>query len=159
MKEIQLTQDKVAIVDDEDYDMLTQYGWYAHRSSGDKRYYAHATINSKTLSMHRFLLGLPPHKPMVDHINNNGLDNRKSNLRTVTARQNAMNVTPRENCASKYKGVSWHKRDKRWEVYISPKVGKRMYVGGSKNEKKAAEIYNNAALDHYGEYAYLNEIE
>lgn len=159
MKTIELTQNQVAYIDNEDYNKISKYNWGAHKKKGERTYYARTKINGKYVSMHRFILDLGAYRPLVDHINNNGLDNRKENLRLVTDRQNAMNSSPRRNCTSKYKGVSWHKRDKRWEVYIWPKKGKRIYLGGSKDEETAARMYNEAATKYFGEYAYLNKID
>ena len=158
MTEIQLTQGKVALIDDEDYERVSQHKWYAHKKKRSKQWYVRTKIKQKTVTLHRFILDLPKYKPLVDHIDNNGLNNQKSNLRVVTPYQNSLNRKPRTDGTSQYKGVSWHKRDKRWEVYINPKNQKRVYVGGTKCEKTAAKMYNKAAKKYFGEYAWLNPV-
>ena len=119
MKEIKLTQGKVAIVDDEDYDRLNQYKWHTHRRG---RYF-YATRKSpavegvrKIIYMHHDILENPSGKYVVDHKNGNCLDNTKGNLRIVSRRQNMQNShVPK---TSKYPGVHWSKRDKRWIAQV-----------------------------------------
>lgn len=93
---------------------------------------------------------------LVDHINHNGLDNRKANLRLATAAQNARN---RQKCkskkTSKYKGVCWHKRDKKWTGRILVN-SKSIALGYFEDEKEAARAYDRAARKYYGEYAEPN---
>jgi len=97
----------------------------------------------------------------VDHINGNGLDNRRSNLRISSNSQNHANTKKqRGNYSSKYKGVCWIKNVKKWAAYIgSNKKGsivKRKYLGYYKIEEEAARAYDKAAKEHYGEFAGLN---
>ena len=92
----------------------------------------------------------------VDHINGNGLDNRKANLRAATALQNSWNCRKtRRKKSSKYKGVSWLKRQKIWQSRIQAN-GKMIFLGNFKDEKKAAEVYDQAAQKHHKEFAVLN---
>lgn len=116
MKRIPLTQNKFALVDDEDYDWLMTWKWCANNMGGHT-YYAQTSLPRSeghgVLLMHRLLLVYPSNGLMVDHINHNGLDNQKSNLRIVTRRQNAENR--RNHGSSKYPGVSWNETRKLWQ--------------------------------------------
>jgi len=157
MKEISLTQGKVALVDDEDYEWLLQWTWYA-----DKRkhtYYAiRAPWNESSVGMHREIMGIVgDDKRWVDHRNNNGLDNRRQNLRICTPQQNRMNARGKGG-TSQYKGVFWSKHANKWGVQICINGGKKN-LGYFDLEEEAAKIYNEAAMELFGEFAYLNKID
>ena len=114
-------------------------------------------VNGKTklIPMHREITAAP-NGLMVDHINHNGLDNRRANLRFATATQNGWNSRRGANLgSSKYKGVSWDKKAKKWCAILYYKGG-RKHLGYFKSEKTAAKIYDKAAKEHRGEYAFLN---
>lgn len=122
MNKLKLTQGKYAILDKEDYENLKKFKWhygeygktgYAKRLIWDKK-----NKKSKIVRMHHFVLPLRKGY-MVDHINGNGIDNRRNNLRLVTKSQNMMNSGVRKNSTTKVTGVSWHKQIKRWRAYIS----------------------------------------
>lgn len=103
--------------------------------------------------MHRLIMNTPEGM-LVDHINHDCLDNRKSNLRICTHAENARNKRPVIG-TSKYKGVYWDKTNKKWEAHI--RKGKDVkYLGQFKCEKKAALAYNEKAKELFGEFAYLN---
>jgi len=104
--------------------------------------------------MHRFILNAPRHK-LVDHIDGNGLNNRKANLRLCNHSQNAWNRRPNSGCHSKYKGVYWNKDKKKWHATIS-KSYKRIHLGYFDNEIEAARAYDKKAKEFFGEFAYLN---
>jgi hypothetical protein len=112
MKEIQLTQGKVAFVDDSDFELVNQFKWHAYRELG-RRWYAQRNVRLSdgrtTQSMHRFIMGLEHGDPrQVDHRDRfHTLDNRRSNLR-VTVTQNQQNVGKRKDNTSGFKGVYWH---------------------------------------------------
>jgi len=92
MKEIPLTQGYVAIVDDEDYESLLQFNWHACPANDGGQVYAKRKNEARrTVSMHRQIAGKPGF--VVDHINGNGLDNRRENLRAVSIAENAQNIT------------------------------------------------------------------
>lgn len=92
---------------------------------------------------------------VVDHINGNSLDNRKQNLRLCSRQENNRNSAPRKNSTSKYKGVSWSTCKSKWTVKIRVN-GKSKHIGYFSDEKLAAEAYNKAAKQYYGDFAWIN---
>lgn len=157
-KEIPLTQGKVALVDAEDYDWLNQWKWYASKQKNGS-FYAMRRIkeNGKRFPvlMHRIIIKTPKNME-TDHINRNGLDNRKYNLRICTNSQNQMNRGKPKNNKSGYKGVYWNKKDKRWraEIMVNQHLN---FLGNFSMKEDAALAYNKAAIKHYGEFAYQNK--
>jgi len=153
MREIKLTQGKVALVDDEDYERLNRYRWCAFRNLNT--YYASRSISgSATISMHRQILSVSPGKE-IDHKDGNGLNNQKDNLRSCTHSQNCANQRSQVNVSSKFKGVFWETGRRKWNASIGV-AGQRMHLGRFKTEKAAALVYNVAAINHFGEFARLN---
>lgn len=147
------------LVDDEDYEWLNQWKWSLLKSGYARRNIAISkngrVVRQKTILMHRQLLNAP--KGMeVDHINHDKLDNRKANIRLATKQENAFN---REsiNPTSGYKGVYWQSHTGNWRVIIVVD-GKSKYYGGYKTKEEAAKVYNEAAKECHGKFAYLNEI-
>ena len=163
MKEIQLTQGKIALVDDEDYDRLIAMGkWQCSLGYATKN----VKFNSihTTLRMHRVILtkylnldSCNPRLVQVDHINGNKLDNRKENLRTCSPSQNSQNRPASKNNTSGYKGVVWHSRSKKWVAKITAN-GANTHLGCFDDPKLAAKAYNEAAVKLYGEFANINQI-
>ena len=100
--------------------------------------------------MHRVILNAPPGRE-VDHINRNGLDNRRSNLRLATHAQNEANKPPR----GEYKGAYWCKKSGRWRASIRVD-GRLRHMGRFATREEAARVYDDAALEAFGEFAYLN---
>jgi len=104
--------------------------------------------------MHRMIMHAPKHL-CCDHIDHNGLNNRKSNLRLCTNAQNTHNQRIRPNGTSKYKGVSWHRPNNKWVARIAFKR-KRMHIGIFDNQMEAAMAYDDKAIELFGEFACVN---
>lgn len=155
MKEIKLTKGKVTVVDDYDFEWLNQWKWYA-RENGNT-FYAQRRKGNGTEKMHRLILGLVTKDQIADHKDGNGLNNQRTNLRAVTLSQNASNRRSKLNGTSKYLGVNWHKKEKRWNASIR-KNGKLVCLGGFSKEEDAALAYNTGALKLHGEFANLNKV-
>lgn len=144
--------DKFALIDDEDYESVSQYTWYP---SGD--YAITSVYNSNgvrtTVTMHRLVFQVPG---MIDHENQDGLDNRRSNLRCATNSQNQGNrFKPSGVYSSIYKGVTWDKRCNRWLSQIKI-YNRSKHLGRFNDEAEAACAYDRAAIQHFGEFAYTN---
>ena len=157
MKEIPLTQGKVALVDDDDFEWLSQFKWYAVKFG--RTFYAvrqAPRVNGKqrTIWMHREVLGLKPGDPRVDHRDGDGLNNQRMNLREATHRQNMMNSRGRSG-SSRFKGVDWDKRAKKWRARISVN-GKKKHLGYFIDEEEAARAYDEKAKKIFGEFARVN---
>jgi hypothetical protein len=178
-KEIQLwlnrdeLSDKVAIVDDEDYDKVMsaiskRAKWYYHLNK-------YAVNGDRRKSIHRVVMDAP--KGMdVDHVNGNGLDNRKENLRICTRSQNMMNQKLKSHSVSGYKGVQYEpfirqkytskktgittvresKLSKPYRAYIGNGKGGHITLGRYATAEEAARVRDKKALELHGEYAYLN---
>jgi hypothetical protein len=152
-----LTQGQVALIDDEDFDLVSQSKWCAVKDGN--AYYAQSWtyIDGKktTIRMHRIVMNAPKGIE-VDHKNNNGLDNRRENLRLCTTVQNSMNQKSNGG-TSKYKGVNWKKTENCWEAGIRVS-GKRKFLGHYKEEIEAAKAYDRAALEFFGDFAGVNGV-
>ncbi|NQT02028.1 MAG: HNH endonuclease [Planctomycetes bacterium] len=149
---IPLTQGKFTIVDADDYEHLNKCKWSCQKIGNT--FYAYRNESYKKIAMHHEIMNAPKGM-VVDHIDGNGLNNRKSNLRICTQAQNNQNKRPKRNCSSKYKGVSFHKFSKKWEVQIACNK-KREHVGRFDDEIEAALAYDRKAGELFGEFAYLN---
>ena len=161
MKEIKLTQNQTTLVDDKDYNKLNKYKWHAVYYPLAKNYCAKRNVwlkNGKqtTVQMHRIIMDAPRNL-QVDHINHNTLDNRKENLRLCTNGQNQMNRINHKDFSSKYKGVDWYKRCKKWRVAIRIN-NKPIHIGYFNSEIEAGKAYNKKARELFGEFAKLNVI-
>lgn len=160
-REIPLTKGKVAIVDAADYEWLNQWRWHA-RGNGSA-FYASRKVGprgaTRYVHMHRLIVGVEVDAE-VDHINGDGLDNRRANLRSCSHRENTRSLKLNRNSQSGFKGVSWHKARGKWVSHISVD-GRQRHLGIFDDPVKAAVAYDLAAKVHFGEYAKLNfpEIE
>lgn len=144
----------VALVDDIDFDLIAAHCWRPHRGAG-RVTYAKATVDGISgVLMHRLILQPPPEMG-VDHINWNGLDNQRANLRPCTAAQNAANRRPRSGGTSRFKGVSWSIARRCWRVavWLNYRV---VYYALFETEEAAARAYDHAATQAHGAFAYLN---
>jgi hypothetical protein len=158
MKEIPLTQGKVALVDDEDYDRLVAMGkWYAMYTK--HKWYAMKTIqrNGKgyKLLLHRFIMDVVDPKILVDHKNGNGLDNTRQNLRICSSAQNQINRIVSRNNKVGYKGVYYDKYKKLWVAEIQI-YGKRKFLGYHHTPELAAIAYDDYAKSVGKEFAHPN---
>jgi hypothetical protein len=150
---IPLTKGKFALVDSEDYYRLARYKWCSS-TCGAKTFYAGRRLAGGTINMHRLIMDAPSHL-VVDHIDHNGLNNTKANLRLCTFAQNARNTRPNKGASSRYKGVSWKKSAKKWSAMI--RCNKKIsHLGSFENEIAAAKAYDKKAAEFFGEFAYLN---
>ena len=141
-KLIPLTQGKFAIVDAEDYDHLMQWKWYVNKRRNISYAVRDIVVDGKKKSiwMHRLINDTPEHL-LTDHINGEGLDNRKANLRSVTHQENMINCGRWKKGGSKYRGVSWHKSNKCWIAQITVNC-KNTWIGSYKTELEAKTAYD-----------------
>lgn len=155
-KEIPLSRGYVTLVDDDDFDWLSQQKWFA--VSRKTKVYAKRKNRSSdgsgriAIAMHRLILDAPAGL-QVDHINGDSLDNRRCNLRLANQSQNAANKSAMGK--SKYKGVCWVARIRKWSAQIK-KDGQKFWLGTFDTEEAAARAYDSAARAMHGEYARLN---
>jgi hypothetical protein len=166
VKEVPVHGGLVALVDDADYELVSQYSWWPNRGTGSQTIYARAYMRGakrqQSVLLHRLILSAR-HSVEIDHENLNGLDCQRHNLRLATVAQNKQN-TPKYRTykgiptTSRFKGVFWRRERNTWVArgYLN---GKGVYLGSFKEESDAAAAYNTFALDHYGEFSRLNIIE
>lgn len=149
-RKIPLTRGKEAIVCDCHYDLVAPYKWYSHSTEYARR---NKTIEGKQTAiwMHRLIMNTPQDMD-TDHINGNRLDNRCSNLRICTTKQNMANQGIRSNNTSGYKGVTFHKTTNKWVACIHID-GKNKNLGYFEDKEDAAEAYQIASLEYHGEFS------
>ncbi|MBW1855173.1 MAG: HNH endonuclease [Deltaproteobacteria bacterium] len=151
VRRIPLTRGKFALVDAGDYYRLSKFHWMANK--GSNTFYASRTGNRKKLMMHRVIMNPPGHL-FVDHIDHNGLNNCRSNLRLCTPAQNRCNLISKKG-NSKYKGVHWKSSRKKWAAAIQ--LNRKIYhIGHFTDEIAAARAYDERAKQLHGEFACLN---
>ena len=138
----------VALVSAADYERVSNHSWQFHKG------YAVARIDGKLVYLHRLIMDAPA-GVMVDHINRDRLDNRRTNLRMATNAQNQANVTKRQGMTSRYKGVSRHTATGGWQARISVE-GKQMHLGYFADEAEAARAYDARAREVFGVFAQMN---
>jgi len=156
MEQIELSQGKFALVDDDAFDEINQYNWCFAQG--------YAVRNVKVLGkykmqyMHRLVTSCPADMN-VDHKNHDKLDNQKNNLRICSTSENLRNQQIRTvSKTSVYKGVTFHKQAGKWQARIQLE-NKNNYLGLFANEIDAAIAYNVAAIEMFGEFALLNDIK
>jgi hypothetical protein len=155
---VRLTRGKVALVDECDYVRVTAHPWQARPDHGT--WYAQRSFrlpdgSRRTINMARFILGIDDPWVKVDHINGDGLDNRRCNLRPTLQHQNSANTRRRKRPGtSRYKGVSWHAAAGKWQARISVR-GVRLDLGRYASQAAAYRAYCAAAKLNHGEYCAL----
>lgn len=149
---IPLSRNMFALIDKSDGPAITKFRWYAHR--GNKTFYAarreYIAGQGKCVLMHRQLTHF---EHLVDHENNNGLDNRRSNLRRATNSQNCSNKD--SNNKTGFRGVCQNRNGTRWSAIIKV-MGITRFIASFDNPVEAAMAYDAAALESFGEFARLN---
>ena len=149
---------EVALVDHDDLALLSQWSWYRNEPKQGYVYAARskriASNNWRPMYMHREILK-PPDGIMVDHINHDGLDNRRANLRLATPSQNRANVRRLTVSSSGFRGVSFHINRGDYIAQIR-KDGKGIFLGYFDSPLEAARAYDQAAQELHGEFAVLN---
>jgi hypothetical protein len=150
---IRLPTGEAAMIDAADAELVSGFKW---RLTGDG--YVQAQHGRLYLYLHRLVAGAGPDE-LIDHANNNRLDNRRCNLRIASRSQNAANrnANKRRPGTSRYAGVCWDKSRRRWLANIHLQ-GKTRCLGRYKDEDEAARAYNRAALEAWGEFACLNDV-
>lgn len=152
-----------AMVDDEDFEPVNAHKWFLMKLYHCETEILYArryeTINGKftAILMHRYILEVKKREEKVDHVNHNGLDNTRKNIRICTHSQNMSFRTSVKNSSSKYLGVSFNNKNRKWSVSLSHNKTK-YYLGSFLSEDEAAFAYNEKALEAKGEYATLNII-
>lgn len=164
MKEISLSKGFVSLVDDFDYNRVSQFTWSVHFSPRTPKPYARGWVHGKIIYLHRFILDTPK-EIRVDHRDGDGLNNTRENLRVASRTQNNYNAVKRTHyqgrkCSSNFKGVSRVDRMKSrpWRVCIFSKdvCVKRNHLGYFHTEEEAARAYDKWAYENYGVFAKLN---
>jgi hypothetical protein len=153
LKTVQLSNsDKVAIVDDEDYEFINRYNWTLHTGG-----YAQTCVKQKPVYMHRLINNTPKGK-QTDHANKDKLDNRKANLRTCEQYQNQANSI-KPNATTGYRGVVLQKRKYTKPYQAKIRInGRHTHLGMFATAEEAAMEYNVYAYIYYGKFATLNKV-
>lgn len=158
-REIRLTKEQVSIVDDDDFEYLSQWKWFAKWNASSRGFYAcrseRRNGKSGTVWMHRQIMQAE-WPTRVDHVNRQGLDNRRSNLRLATAAQNNQNARLREDSTSGIRGVNWRKDSRKWRARIAVE-GKKITIGLFDKIEDAKAAYAEAARKYHGEFACIQE--
>jgi hypothetical protein len=145
MKSIALTQDKIAVVDDADFEWLNHFKWYAYKNRNTFYAARQVTVSPGKQIMVKMHSEILNGVDRIDHINGNGLDNRRENLRAATVQQNALNRRLAQNNQSGTTGVYWHKQDQRWIAQIELN-DRHVHVGSFTNQAEAIAARKGAKV-------------
>lgn len=152
---IPLTRGKWAIVDAEDYERLSRWNWHLSGSIARNNFYAARGTRvggkHRLIRLHHAVLGLDG-GIMVDHVDGDPLNCRKSNLRICNAAGNSQNHKRTSRNKSGHTGINWHPTNKQWIVRVGSGRA-RKYIGGFKTLEAAVVARNAAFAEHYGEFA------
>lgn len=160
-RKIELTKNKYCIVDSDDFEILNQFNWCAIQKRdvfyAGRGIWQTNTKTTKIVYMHKIILKTTL---MVDHINGNTLDNRRSNLRICTNQENLRNSKLQKNSTTGFKGV-YKRKDLKSKPYAASikSNGKTKHLGYFSTKELAAIAYNEAAIKYFGEFARLNVIK
>ena len=154
-----MSQPRYALGDPEDYEELKVYEWFVSTKGtcfyATRKYPTGKAGKYFLKTMHREIID-PGKGMLIDHINRNGMDNRRANIRPATYSQNSYNRNKHSRpSTSKYKGVSRRKQKKKWNARITVE-GKQKWLGSFEDEIEAAKAYDRAAKKYHGEFASLN---
>jgi len=153
MKTITLNQGPLVLVDDENYELLRRYSWNLHPKGYAARTDAQA---QRQVLMHRQIMDFPT-TGCVDHLDANKLNNQRNNLRVVSVGLNTQRGGLRRNNTTGFVGVGWDSRLSMYRTTIKV-AGRHIELGRFRALRKAVAAYNEAAIEHFGETAYINEI-
>lgn len=155
-KQIPLSQEKFAIVDDADYEWLNQWKWFVKQHH--RTWYAVRNVwhpKHTIVRMHRVIVGSMANDLEIDHCDGNGLNNIRANLRVCTRLENGRNVRISKRNTSGYKGVSWHNGAHKWRASITAH-GSFIHLGYFSDPSEAAQAYDRAAQTYHGKFARVN---
>lgn len=154
MKFIQTSRGMDIAVDDEDYPLLNRWTWSIRKIR--RCFYAYTSITGTPVSMHRLILGPIGCRKVIDHIDGNGLNNQKTNIRICSQSKNVQNAHNLKTAKySRFRGVSWRRRSEKW-VAASKHKGKCYNLGEFRDELSAAVSYDMFVLNTFGKLAYTN---
>lgn len=159
-RKVPLSRGKFAVVDEEDFERVSEYQWHAQWSPHAKTFYGKTAYRDKyrtliVLHLHRFVLGTTNDLVLVDHRDHDGLNCRKLNLRECDKSQNAANGRMRSTNTSGYKGVSFYPQSGKWRAIICLHY-KNISLGLHVEKIDAARAYDQKAIELFGEFAHLN---
>lgn len=152
---IALTRGYFALVDESDFERSSKFLWSFHPAGrNEDHFYAVAWINKKRTLLHQFIMGS---RDRIDHKDRDGLNCRRQNLRFATRAENQQNAAIRSDSRTGFKGVTFAKDRGYYRAHIMILERKRLWLGNFADPKEAARAYNRAAIEHFGEFARLNE--
>jgi hypothetical protein len=154
-----------AFVDAQDASKILPHYWRINADPNGQTFYVSTSISGKHVQMHRLILGMIDPERIVDHKDHYGINNTLGNIRIATGSQSGANRRkPFKPTSSRYKGVNWtgkNSKNRPWQATIHYKVdGKRktFHLGRFADEADAARAYNAAAIERFGEFAFLNDV-
>lgn len=155
---VELTQGKCAVIDKDDLKLIANFKWCVTRNSTQdyaKAYVDGGRKNPRFIYLHHLIVGKPKKGFVIDHINGNGLDNRRKNLRVISHRENTLGKKIlRSDNKSGFTGISWNKRDRKWRAQIKTLEGSKN-LGSFEKKSDAIKARKSAAKKYYGIYAKL----